>query len=59
MSTVVPTALRNSDFEYQGSRIDNVLLRMQRRGENFFDNKIRLTNLFEIVSQATVSLISP
>ncbi len=38
------------DFQYQSSRVDNVLYEMMERGDRFFDETLRVTRVFELVN---------
>jgi len=38
------------DFQFQRSRIDNVLYQMAERGDKFFEETLRLARLFELVN---------
>lgn len=38
-----------NDFKFHLDRIDNVLLRFSERGNEFLNDKISLTNIFELI----------
>jgi small GTP-binding protein len=38
------------DFQYQSSRVDNVLYEMMERGDRFFDETLRVTRIFELIN---------
>ncbi len=38
------------DFQYQSSRVDNVLYEMMERGDRYFDETLRVTRLFDLVN---------
>jgi small GTP-binding protein len=38
------------DFQYQSSRVDNVLFEMMERGDRFFDETLRVTRIFELIN---------
>ncbi|KAL6053237.1 Mitofusin-2 [Balamuthia mandrillaris] len=38
------------DFVFQHSRLDNVLLELSDRGDNFFEERLRLTNMLQIIN---------
>ncbi|MEZ4833611.1 MAG: dynamin family protein [Caldilineaceae bacterium] len=38
------------DFQYQSSRVDNVLYEMMERGDAYFDETLRITRVFDLVN---------
>lgn len=38
------------DFQYQSSRVDNVLYEMMERGDHYFDETLRVTRIFDLVN---------
>ena len=38
------------DFKYHSSHVDNVLYEMTERGDKFFDEKLRVTNIFSLIN---------
>lgn len=38
------------DFQFQSSRVDNVLFEMMERGDRFFDETLRLGRIFDLVN---------
>jgi small GTP-binding protein len=43
------------DFQYQSSRVDNVLYEMAERGDRFFDDTLRLGRIFDLVNGQRLS----
>lgn len=43
------------DFQYQASKVDNVLYAMAERGDRFFDETMRLGRVFDLVNGQKVS----
>jgi small GTP-binding protein len=44
------------DFQFQRSRVDNVLYEMIERGDRFFDETMRLGRIFDLVNSQKISL---
>ncbi len=44
------------DFQFQRSRVDNVLYEMLERGDRFFDETMRLGRIFDLVNGQKISL---
>jgi small GTP-binding protein len=38
------------DFQYQSSRVDNVLYQMMERGDHYFDETLRVTRIFDLIN---------
>jgi small GTP-binding protein len=38
------------DFQYQSSRVDNVLFEMMERGDHYFDETLRVTRIFDLIN---------
>lgn len=43
------------DFQYQSSRVDNVLYAMAERGDSFFDNTLRIGRIIDLLNGHKVS----
>jgi small GTP-binding protein len=44
----------NNDFKYHHTELDNVLNEMELRGNEFFDDKLRITNIRELLNSERV-----
>eukprot|EP01096_Ripella_sp_DP13-Kostka_P009989 TRINITY_DN3871_c0_g1_i1.p1 TRINITY_DN3871_c0_g1~~TRINITY_DN3871_c0_g1_i1.p1 ORF type:complete len:708 (+),score=344.96 TRINITY_DN3871_c0_g1_i1:90-2213(+) len=42
------------DFRYQHSRVDNALLKLRQRGEEFFDEKLRISQIINLARESKI-----